>query len=86
VTSTTAELSGYTQLPEPDLMFAGNKTHKHPLVGLIANGPYSLKLGTPSSLRFAILAPQGDVKRLLALVQELKSPATPKEAVNYYPV
>jgi hypothetical protein len=26
------------------------------------------------------------LKRLLALVQELKFPATPKEAVNYYPV
>jgi hypothetical protein len=62
VTSTTAELCGYTQLPEPDLMFAGNKTHKHPLVGLITHGPYSLKLGTPSSLRFAILAPPSDVE------------------------
>lgn len=86
MTSTTAELAGYTILPEPDLKFAGNKTNKHPLVGLIDNGPYGLKFGAPSSLRLAVLAPRRDVRKLLGLIQELKSPATPKEAPNYYPV
>ena len=44
MTSTTAELAGYAMLPEPDLMFAGNKTNKHPLVGLIDNGPYGSEI------------------------------------------
>jgi hypothetical protein len=86
VTSTTAEFAGYTMLPEPDLMFAGNKTNKHPLVGLIDDGPYSLKFGAPSSLRLAVLAPRRDVKKLFDLIQELKSSAQPKEAPKYYPV
>jgi hypothetical protein len=29
----SSEMAGYTSLPEPDLLFAGNKTHKHPLQG-----------------------------------------------------
>jgi hypothetical protein len=86
VTSTTAELSGYTMLPEPDLMFAGNETNKHPLVGLINNRPYSAKFGAPSSLRLAVLAPRRDVQKLFDLIQELKSSAKPKEAPKYYPV
>jgi len=86
MTSTTAELSGYTTLPEPDLMFAGNKTNKHPLVGLINHGPYSAKFGAPNQLRFAVLAPRRDIKKLLSLIEELKRPATPKEAPKYYPV
>jgi hypothetical protein len=86
MTSTTGELAGYTTLPEPDLMFAGGKTNKHPLVGLINHGPYSAKFGAPDKLRLAILAPRADVKRLGGLVEELKRPATPKEAPNYYPV
>lgn len=40
-----SELCGYTVLPEPDLVFASGKTHKHPLLGLTAHGPYGLKLG-----------------------------------------
>jgi hypothetical protein len=79
------ELGGYTTLPEPDLLFAGRKTHKHPLMGLLANGPYSLTLGAPSRIRFALLALKPDMPKLTGLIGELDRKASPKEAVNYYP-
>lgn len=85
MTVLASELGGYTNLPEPDLMFSGNMLHKHPLIGLINNGPYGLRLGAPSNLRFALLAPQNDMTKLVGLIKELKCPATPREAKNYYP-
>jgi hypothetical protein len=81
----TAQLSGYTSLSEPDLLFAGKQKHKHPLLGLLKNGPYSLKVGVPGSLRLAILAPATDLKRLTALIKELNMTAEPRVAKNYYP-
>ena len=80
-----SELSGYTTLPEPELIFAGKNTHKHPLLGLIEHGPYGVHLGSPSSLRLALLAPRHDMTKLTSLVQELKSLHKPREAKNYYP-
>lgn len=80
-----AELSGYTPLAEPDLIFSGNRTHRHPLLGLISHGPYGLKFGVPSSLRLALLAPQSEMNRLTALIEELQGRAKPQEAKNYYP-
>ena len=47
----SSEMAGYTSLPEPELLFAGNKTGKHPLQGLIAHGPYGLRLSTLNTLR-----------------------------------
>lgn len=85
MTASTSELCGYTTLPEPDLVFDGNRTNKHPLVGLIQHGPYGQKFGAPSRLRFALLAPCRDMRRLRGLVEELERPAQPKEAQNYYP-
>jgi len=81
----TSELCGYTSVGEPDLVFAGNRTDKHPLRGLIANGPYSLKFGAPSRVRFALLAPQAGMSKLIGLVEELKRAVQPREAKNYYP-
>jgi hypothetical protein len=78
-------LCGYTSVAEPDLVFAGNRTDKHPLRGLIDNGPYSLKFGAPNCLRLALLAPQQDMKKLTGIIEELKRPASPREAKNYYP-
>ncbi|MEX0697418.1 MAG: hypothetical protein WD099_07735 [Dongiaceae bacterium] len=80
-----SELSGYATLPEPDLLFAGNKLHKHPLLGLINHGPYGLKYGAPSTLRLALVAPRLHQQKLPALIRELNGSAKPKEAVNYYP-
>ena len=85
MTSSASELCGYTPLSEPDLLFANNKTDKHPLRGLINNGPYSLKFGAPSWVRFALIAPRQNMSKLEALVEELKKPASPIEAKNYYP-
>jgi hypothetical protein len=81
----SSEFPSYTSLPEPDLMFGGKKVHKHPLMGLIDHGPYSTKLGIPSTLRLALIAPKAYAGRLGSLVEELKTSAIPKEAKNYYP-
>jgi len=81
----TEELSGYTKLSEPVLMFAENGRHKHPLLGLLNHGPYGLKLGAPTTLRFALVALERDMGKLRGLVEELDKPAAPKEAKNYYP-
>lgn len=85
MSSNIAELCAHTALPEPALLFAGSKTHKHPLLGLINYGPYGLKFGTLAHLRLALLAPAGDMQKLTSLVNELKGKAQPKEAKNYYP-
>jgi hypothetical protein len=80
-----AELSGYSSIPEPELLFFGNEKKKHPLQGLIEYGPYGLRFGAPSRIRLALLAPKDDIGKLKALVHELKNTATPREAKNYYP-
>lgn len=79
------ELAGYSTLPEPDLLFAGKKTHKHPLLGMLRTGPYSLSLGAPSRIRCALIAPKQSIRKLTGLVGELRSKAVPREATNYYP-
>jgi hypothetical protein len=85
MTNVSGELSGYSTLPEPELLFANKKLHRHPLVGLLKHGPYSLQLGTPSHLRPALLAPKADMPRLKNLLKELGRKAAPREAKNYYP-
>jgi hypothetical protein len=85
MSGSVSRVCGYTTLPEPELVFAGNNTHKHPLLGLKTHGPYGLKFGAPSSCRFALLARQQDMGKLTGLVQELQRPSEPREAKNYYP-
>lgn len=85
MTMPTVELAGHTIVPEPELQFANNSRHRHPLVGLIEAGPFGLRFGAPSSLRLALLAPQTLMHRLKRLTAELDLPAKPKEAVDYYP-
>ena len=85
MTASDAELSGYTALPEPDLLFAGDKTHRHPLLGLVKTGPYGLRFGTPIRLRLALMAPGRNLKTLTGLVGELERSPAPREAKNYYP-
>lgn len=81
----SSTMSGYTSLPEPDLLFAGGKTHKHPLQGLITHGPYGLRLGTPNTLRLAVVAREADLRKVSGLLNELTRKATPRDAVDYYP-
>ena len=78
-------ISGYTTLPEPLLLFNDGNTEPHPLLGLIKHGPYGLKYGAPTNLRFALLAPSDEISTLTNLVHELKGKAEPQEAKNYYP-
>lgn len=85
MTVPVSELSGYATIPEPNLLFVGEKLHKHPLLGLIQHGPYGLKYGTPSALRLALVAPRLSQNKLPGLIRELTDTATPKEAKNYYP-
>jgi hypothetical protein len=86
VSASSCELSGYSSLPEPELVFGSDKRHKHPLLGLLANGPYGQRFGVPTKLRLALVAPRSDMKRLGVLVKELNARAEPQEATNYYPV
>lgn len=59
-----SQVSDFSTIPEPELLFSGDGQHKHPLIGLFRHGPYSLRYGAPNALRIALLAPQGDLKRL----------------------
>ena len=75
----------YSTVPEPELLFHGNKRDRHPLRGLINNGPFSMKFGVPAQVRFAFVSPSNEFSRLDGLVNELKTSVSPREAPNYYP-
>jgi hypothetical protein len=78
------ELPGNFSLPEPELLFAGGKTHKHPLRGLNDFGPYSGDLGFPTQVRLAYLAPKELMGKIDGIVDELRKKQVPKDALNYY--
>ena len=80
-----SELCGYTSLLEPELLFHKDGRHKHPLLGLIQNGPYGLRLGIPTKLRLALLAPARDINKLTDLIAELSKEAEPREAKELLP-
>ena len=61
------QLSGYTKLAEPILLFAKGGKHKHPLLGLLKYGPYGRQLGAPTKLRFALVALKRDFEKLVGL-------------------
>lgn len=77
-------LPGNSILPEPHLLFAGGKTHVHPLRGLTDYGPYSLDIGAPKVVRLAYLAPSDFFPKLDALASELMNRQQVREALNYY--
>lgn len=80
-----SELSGYSTVGEPNLLFAGGKQEKHPLRGLITHGPYGHDLGIPNTVRLAFLSPQGHEGKLNSILKELGQTHRPREATNYYP-
>lgn len=82
---TSTELSGYVSLPEPELIFADGGLDTHPLRGLIQHGPFGLRLGIPSRVRVALLAPSSRLPKLDRVINEMRGTARPKEATNYYP-
>ena len=79
-----SSLPAHSILPEPCLLFQGNRTDTHPLRGLSQHGPYSAGFGLPGQVRLAYLAPVGYMGKLDGIVSELGKPAAPKEALNYY--
>ena len=79
-----ALLSAHSIIPEPCLLFYGNKIDTHPLRGLSQYGPYSNSLGFPSQVRLAYLAPAEYIDKLDGIVSELNNSAVPKDALNYY--
>lgn len=83
--ASAGEIGGYVTLPEPELVFGGDETSRHPLKGLIEHGPYDRKFGALSKLRLALLAPKEDMGMLTQLVQEMKGVAQVRDAANYYP-
>jgi len=85
LTGQQSALSAYMSVGEPDLLFDKGVIHRHPLVGLIEAGPYSARLGFPSSLRLAAVCRDQDRPRLRHLFGELGAPASPIEAKVYYP-
>lgn len=85
MTGQLSKLAGYSRLPEPELVFHNRARARHPLVGLIENGPYGLRFGAPSRLRIALVARAADLARLRGLVGELGRAVKPREALNYYP-
>lgn len=78
-------LSGYQVLPEPHLLFNNFAQDVHPLRGLVKHGPYSQSIGFPQKIRPALIAPKGEMAKLLGLLQELASSQVVKDAANYYP-
>ena len=82
--SRPTELPANSKVSEPDLLFAGNSTNKHPLVGLRDFGPYSADLHVPQRVRLAYLAPQALLGRIDGIVRELRGKHRPREAKNYY--
>ena len=85
MTNSSGALSGYSTIPEPDLLFANGSSNKHPLVGLIDSGPYSYNFNSPSQLRLALVSPLKAMPKLDGLVNELGNTHSPREAKNYYP-
>ena len=81
----TEALPAYTVASEPELVFHGGKTDRHPLRGLINHGPFSLRFGAPSVVRFAVVALRNDMARIDDLVRELDTSVMPEEAPAYYP-
>src|ERR1700677_4967004 len=68
----SSALPGYSRISEPNLVFAGDNVHPHPLLGLIKFGPYGLRFGAPSNVRIAALAPASEMPKLRGLIAELE--------------
>lgn len=79
-----SQLPGYSRIPEPELIFNNDKVDTHPLRGLINNGPYGAKIGFPSQVRIAFLAPPGMLPKLEGILKEVQTSQVVQEAPNYY--
>lgn len=84
-----AEFPAFKELPEPLLAFGSRNgqrgLHGHPLIGLVNNGPFTLKYldGYLNSVRLALIAPQNELKLASRLVAELRQQHQPTERRDY---
>lgn len=84
MTADPTALPGNQVVAEPSLLFAGSRSHKHPLRGLTDFGPYSADLGVLTNVRLAYLAPADTLTRIDGIVRELQARQMPRDALNYY--
>ena len=77
-------LSSYTALLEPELIFNQFTKDTHPLRGLVKHGPYGLSLGYPTNVRTAFLTPKGATGKLDQLFNELIDTHQVKEVPTYF--
>ncbi len=83
-------LPGHVVLHEQSLRFGSTDPKAvdlHPLKGLLQFGPFTRdKLAAiVDPIRVAIITPNGEVKRVENLLQELQKPQRPRERRNYLP-
>ena len=83
-------LPGHVVLPEPALRFGspdGRDVEAHPLLGLLRHGPYSRnKVSAVSNpIRIAIIAPGGELDRVVGQLRELEQTHRPRERRVYLP-
>ncbi len=81
------KLANHTWLSEPMLTFSAEGTSKqarHPLKGLLDNGPYSAGL-LPDPIRIATIAPRRESNSLYGFMKRLRQRWEPNERRDYLP-
>ena len=81
------ELSNHAWLPEPKLAFSPedrSQHARHPLKGLVDNGPYSAGM-VPDPIRVATISPKGESEALYEFMRRLRRKWQPKERPDYLP-
>ncbi len=82
-----SELTGYSVVSEPNLLFADGKQERHPLRGTGSIRSLRAKSGAcHEAFGLAFLFPQGLEGKLNQILTELGQTIPPREAKNYYPV
>lgn len=79
------ELPAYTQLNEPELVFANDQCDKNPLRGLINFGPYSLNMKFFSEIKIAFITTENGRPKLNNLFKQLRSQQKTVYAKDYFP-
>ena len=80
-------LANHTWLPEPTLTFSAEGTSRqarHPLKGLLDNGPYSAGL-VPDPIRIATISPGRESDALYGFMKRLRGTWQPRERRDYLP-
>ena len=81
------ELANHVWLPEPKLAFSPeghSQQARHPLKGLLDNGPYSAGM-VPDPIRIATISPGRESEALYEFMRRLRRKWQPKERPDYLP-